>query len=54
MATRPEELPFEEPVGQPPAEPSPFSEPCVPERPGVEPEPVADPPGPETPQPQPD
>lgn len=33
MASRPEEIPFEEPSGEPPLEPSPFTEPCPPETP---------------------
>lgn len=46
MATRPEELPFDEPSGLPSPEPSPFAEPCPPERPepGREPEPPNCPP----------
>jgi hypothetical protein len=41
MATRPEEVPFEEPAGQPPLEPSPFTEPGPAETPAADPDPPA-------------
>lgn len=43
MATRPEEVPFDEPSGQPPMEPSPFLDPCPEERPAGPSEPSPDP-----------
>lgn len=49
MATRPEELPFDEPAGEPPLEPSPFIEPGPRETPPIEPDPAADPCPPECP-----
>jgi hypothetical protein len=41
-ATRPDKAPFEEPAGQPPLEPNPFTEPCPSEAPRPETEPSPD------------
>ena len=49
MATRPEELPFDEPAGQPPLEPSPFTEPGPAETPPPGPDPIEPAPPPECP-----
>ena len=52
-ATRPDEVPFEEPAGEPPLGPNPFTEPCPPETPRRESDPDPDicpeecPPGPD-------
>jgi hypothetical protein len=41
MSTRPDEIPFDEPAGQPPLEPSPFTEPGPAETPAFDPDPDA-------------
>jgi hypothetical protein len=49
MSTRPDEIPFDEPAGQPPLEPSPFIEPGPSETPPIEPDPIEPQPLPECP-----
>lgn len=49
MSTRPDEIPFDEPAGQPPLEPSPFTEPGPPETPPIGPDPIEPAPLPECP-----
>jgi hypothetical protein len=49
MSTRPDEIPFDEPAGQPPLEPSPFTEPGPSETPPIEPDPIEPQPLPECP-----
>lgn len=40
MATNPDELPFDEPAGEPPLVPSPFTEPGPAETPPIGPDPI--------------